>query len=405
MQKKLSSLITVVLFLIMLTAPTLLYFTIGENTENALDEKRALAGMPECFHNAYLQDIEKWYNDHAPYRISLITFLLEQTQKYSAAYRSKIRPALSALMTPSWYNEEYKQWAGIKEPYLAPMEDYLVNYGREDWLYYTGDNSIGFFTGSNLLDPEEMVKWGEAFQELQKCCEAKGIRLVYFVPPNKEQVYPEYMASYRIENLPKREEIINEYMQQKGLPFTYGLEVLKSHKTDRTIYYKQDSHWNEIGAFAATMKIYEMLGMPVTALEDIEVRNTEKTGGDLSNFCGYATTYPDYDVIYKPEVSYTFESYRDGYIEIFHSDSENEHNLVLIGDSMRNGNKDYLARDFRQSTILFRNYIEEPEVTEALLALKEGDVLLLQIGERHDQAIYDVTQYLLGLLQEQNGNK
>ena len=207
-KKDIISLITAALFLLLLTVPTILYVTVGENTDEVLEEKRTLAELPAEFHNDYFRDLETWYNDHTPYRMTLITFLLEQSQKYSAFYRNEIRPVLSALFTPAWYNEAYKEWTGLDQPYLVPMEDYLVTYGREDWLYYTGENSVGFFTGNNLLAPEVMEQWKDAFLALTELCREKGIRLVYMVPANKEQIYPEYMASYHIENLPKREEII-----------------------------------------------------------------------------------------------------------------------------------------------------------------------------------------------------
>ena len=401
MKKNLISTITISLFLILLILPTLLYAVIGENTEEALEEKRELTSFPKGFRNNWFKDFEAWYNDHAPYRISLITLQLETTQKYSAFYRGRILPGLSQLFTPDWYNDEYKKWTGLDLPYLAPMEDYLVNYGRDEWLFYTGDNSVGFYTGSNLLAPEDMEQWKDTFAAFRDLCEEKGIHLLYVITSNKEQVYPEYMASYRIKNLPKREQIIARYMAENDIPFIYLQPDMAANKDKYRVYFQQDSHWTVVGAFIGAMKVYETLGMPVTPLEDVTIINTEKTGGDLSNFSGFATTYPDYQLIYKPEISYTVESFNDGNIEIFHSDSPSEHDLILISDSMRDYNKDYYARDFRQSVVLFRHEYEDPIVTEAVLSLKEGDTLLFQVGERHDESVYNMTRYLLDLMQNE----
>lgn len=390
--------IIILIFLILLFAPTLLYFVIGENTEAVLDEKRTLTEMPDHFSNDYFPQIENWYNDHAPYRISLITYQMEGTQLYSVFFRNRIRPLLSSLMTPYWYNDEYKQWTGLDLPYLVPMEDYLVDYGRDDWLFYGGENSVGFFRGTNLLAPDEMEKWKDSFLALKDLCSKKGIELVFLVPPNKEQVYPEYMASYRIENLPKREEIIYQYMKENGLPFIYPLESLKAYKDQYRVYQQQDSHWNDVGGYIAFSKIFEALGKQTIPVNDLQVNTFIRTGGDISNFCGYATDYTDYKVTYKPEINYTVETYNDGNIEIFHSDSKNEQKIVLIGDSMRDYNKDYFAKEFSKAVVLFRTDLEDPVVTNELLSLKEGDALVLQIGERHDEAMYNVTNYLLSLL-------
>ena len=398
MKTNIFSRLSILLFILLLILPTLLYFTIGENTAQTLEEKRSLAEFPDHFDENYFNNLESWYNDHAPYRISLITLQKQLAQKYNGFYRNRIHPILSASLTPDWYNEEYKQWTGLNTPYLAPMEDYLVEYGREDWLYYNGDNSTGFFRGNNLLDPDELPHWKDAFASLQNLCEGKGIRLAYLIVPNKEQVYPEYMASYKIENLPKREERIYQYLAENHIPILYPLEDFKELKADHTIYFQQDSHWNQIGAYYAMTKVYELLGMPAIPLNEVQISETTKTGGDLSNFSGYATQYPDYLITYKPEITFTTESYNDGRLEIFTSSAETENDLVLIGDSMRDYNKDFYARDFKKSTILFRSELEDPIVTNALLEMKAGDVLLLQITERHDEAAYNVTQYLLELL-------
>lgn len=392
--------LSILLFALLLILPTLLYFTIGENTDQTLEEKRSLTEFPDHFDENFFNDLESWYNDHAPYRITMITLQKQLAQKYNGFYRNRIHPILSASFTPDWYNEEYKQWAGVSMPYLAPMEDYLVEYGRDDWLYYNGDNSTGFFRGNNLMDPDELPHWKDAFASLQKLCEEKGIRLAYLIVPNKEQVYPEYMASYKIENLPKREERIYQYLAESGIPVLYPLEDFKELKADRTIYFQQDSHWNQIGAYYAMTKVYELLGMPAIPLNEVQISQTTKRGGDLSNFCGYAAEYPDYTITYKPEVTYTIESHNDGRLEIFTSSAETENNLILIGDSMRDYNKDFYARDFKKSTILFRSELEDPIVTNVLLDMKAGDVLLLQITERHDEAAYNVTQYLLERLKD-----
>lgn len=405
MKKNLPSWISIIIFLTLLIAPTLLYFFIGENTEEMLEEKRGLAELPERFSESFFTDLENWYNDHAPYRLTVITAQKQLAQNYNGYYRNRIRPVLSAYFTPSWYNEEYKRWAGLDVPYLAPMEDGLVEYGRDDWLYYNGENSTGFYRGNNLLDPEELPHWKDAFASLQKICDEKGIRLAYLIVPNKEQIYPEFMASYKIENLPKREEIIYEYMAQNGVPILYPLKDFLQLKTDRTIYLQQDSHWNQIGAYYAMTKVYELLGMSAPSLDDVQISQTVKRGNDLSNFTGYATDYLDYILSYKPEITCTAESLNDGRLEIFTSSAGTGHNMVLIGDSMRDYNKDFYARDFDKSTVLFRTELEDPVVTRELLDMKAGDVLLIQITERHDEAILDVTRYLLSLLADQtSGN-
>ena len=66
MKTNIFSRLSILLFILLLILPTLLYFTIGENTAQTLEEKRSLAEFPDHFDENYFNNLESWYNDHAP---------------------------------------------------------------------------------------------------------------------------------------------------------------------------------------------------------------------------------------------------------------------------------------------------------------------------------------------------
>ena len=184
-------------------------------------------------------------------------------------------------------------------------------------------------------------------------------------------------------------------MSKKGIPFVYPLDELNDYKDQYAVYYQQDTHWNFVGAYIAVMQLYEHLGLPVTPIEELPVKVKDKTGGDLSNFCGYSTTYTDYSVAYKPEINYSVEKYFNGDVEIFTSDSDNDRNIIVISDSFRTACKNYLAKDFKKSCILHRRKMNEEIVVQFLQNLKEGDVILLLSVERYDDSYVNTTRSLL----------
>ena len=237
----------------------------------------------------------------------------------------------------------------------------------------------------------------DLFLQLYNVCQKKGIQLVYLTGPNKEQMYTEKMPSYYIANLPKREELFANYLIEKGVPYIYPLNKLSSYKDQYAVYYQQDTR-NEVGAYLAVMEVYKQLGLPVTPIEDIEVNIKEKKGGDLSDFCGYSTTYTDYSVVYKPDINYSVESIFEGNVDIFNSDNGNNRNMVIIGDSFRNACKTYFAKDFKNTVVLHRGKINEEIVIQSLQNLKAGDVLLILAVERYDNSHVDVTKRLLEIL-------
>ena len=66
--------------------------------------------------------------------------------------------------------------------------------------------------------------------------------------------------------------------------------------------------------------------------------------------------------------------------------------IVFIGDSFRNYVRPFLAKDFKETTVLYYNNIAEVEAE--LKALGEGDVLVISCVERsgakHDQIAKDI---------------
>lgn len=402
MRKQFFPVLLSIIFISLLVIPTVLFFTIGENTDKALDEKRELTEFPTRLKNRYFSDLELWYNDHAPYRISLITFQKKLNQSYSASYRNNIHPIVSELLTPSWYkSRNYQNRSNAKLPFLAPIEDGNVSYGRDKWLFYLGDNSLGYYNGTNCLSEESMLERKIAFQELNSICNDKGIKLVIFSAPNKEQVYSEKMPSYYIDSEVKRELLFRDYMKDSGVLFLYPLEELITGKDNYETYYQQDTHWNYIGAYIGVTEIYKALGMPYVPLQDVEVIKTERIGGDLSNFCGYKSDYMDYSIPYKPDISVSIESYEDGRLERYFSSADTSARIVMVSDSFRSASKVFLTKDFTESTVLHQDQLEKDITVNALKELSEGDVLLLLRVERYDDGLFGAAKRIVEIMKSE----
>ena len=385
MRRKIIPTLFCVLFAALLTVPTIAYLVFGENTENVLDEKRELAAWPERLSNDYFQRVETWYNDNTPYRMSLITFQKDKKQAYSAVYRDKLHPLISEWFTPAWYTDpDYQERVPGRMPYFAPIEDEKSVYGRNGWLFYTNEHNIDYFRANNPLSAEDMQQWKEWYQELDAICEARGIQLAVMLAPNKEQVYGEYVPSYYIEPKGKRAQVFCDYMKDSGVVYQYPLQTLLSEKANYPVYYQQDTHWNALGAYLSVVEMYKALELPYTPLSQVEIVEKEKVGGDLSNFCGYATKYTDYEVNYKPDVQVSCTGILNGKVEFFTSSAPTEKKIVVVSDSFRTAAKEFLAKDFAKATVLHTDQIEEEEVVKALSELGDGDVLFLMRGERYD---------------------
>lgn len=249
----------------------------------------------------------------------------------------------------------------VSSGYLAPQYGGVAIYGRCDWLFYSGDGSESYYQGTNLLSSSEMASWKNTFERLQNACDKKGITLVIMVAPNKEQIYSEYMPTYKIATDEKRQDRFLAYMQKNSsVKYLYPYNDLITAKYFYDVFYKQDTHWNAIGGFMGSMALYRALGMSTTNLFDLNITEHTRFGGDLSNFSGFTSEYTDYIVNYKPEVKTSvqyFENSTGGENELcqYTSDSANDAKIVVIADSFRHAMSQYISKDFARATISHRS--------------------------------------------------
>ena len=164
-----------------------------------------------------------------------IKFKTALSQKYESSYRNGLGTKMSEWFAPSWYKtaksdteEEEPETepetetepeiietpceevdifatkgiqggyenilAGIPTvpddlPYMAPQEMSYAIFGRDDWLFYTGENALPYYLGTNVLSEEEMASFKDCFENLDEICEGIGVRLVILVCPNKSRTH------------------------------------------------------------------------------------------------------------------------------------------------------------------------------------------------------------------------
>ena len=300
--------------------------------------------------------------------------------------------------------------------------------GIHDWYFYAGDNSVGYYQGDNVLSEDECAAWASIYEELHQICEEKGIKVAFLIPPNKEQVYGEYMPSGLtvVDDSAKREPVFVKYLKEHNSPihYVYPLSQLKSGKILYETYLQQDTHWNSVGGFIGAMQVYASLGMPTTGLQNVEVELTDYASGDLVSLgVGPASHYTGYSVNYKPEITVTQTySYSNNVVggnvdpnselRILESDASTTAKAVIIGDSFRHAIAPYIAKDFSKVTVTHRGdfytvsstvmgpdgQVKESGETvmqNALRELEAGDLLLIMAVERYDQSNVDMARLVI----------
>ena len=365
------------------------------------------------------------------------------SRSYESIYRKEIFPKLSQLFIPEWAKQpEVKPEsepqtvpqgsAGVdpdahipdadkpkglldgvpqvpegQDYYPLYIEDHMIVYGRDNWLFTAGDgsSSLEYFAGTNILAEEDLAYCAEVLNTLYEICNAKGVELVMEVGPNKEQVYPEFFPSVTVENNQKRLLLLEQYLHENcSAPFVYPIRELAAHKDQYDTYWKYDTHWNTTGSYIGMKAIYEALGRPIS--DKYAVMRTEETNrGDLAGITGYTDPYTDYITEYKPNISVETEVYCDWEYDIddygkrYISSAQNERKLFVCGDSFRVSLAAHMCKDYKYTDVVHRDIVGLEIPVERLQALTEGDTLVLVCVERWDYYMFGVIPVIIEAMQ------
>ncbi len=287
-----------------------------------------------------------------------------------------------------------------KEPVI---HNQTVIEGREKWLFYALDSSIADYQGTNLMSENKMRRYLLKLNELHLLCEEKGKRVYYLIPPNKEQVYPEYMPDYPVQETYKRLPRLVDYIRaNSGVRISYPLHELSVEKGICRTYLRNDTHWTNCGAYVGAQTLYQMMGLPLSPLIGQARSEIPVPDGDLIHLGRlpkeeYEGDF-DYIVNYKPEILCVSpqESRFNELVYMSASTSENLCRAVVIGDSYALKMTPFLMKDFSHLMVVHRNLVHEPLVEQTI---READVIVIETLERLSHTLPATTEEVKMILQ------
>ncbi len=314
-------------FVLSLTAPTLLYPLVKDHLDQTNYENRTLASFPELS-LANLEQIpvqfEAFYNDHVPFKNLFV--------------RAKTKIDLELLGESSVST---------------------VTVGKDNWLFYTveekGEDALADYQRTNLYTDDEIAAIGGQIRDAKEWLDARGIRFFVFEAPNKETIYGEYMPDkIRTYGEQSRLDQAIPQLREMGLPIQDLKPALLEAKENWQIYYKYDTHWNQLGSFVGSQEIAQALTGTSIPLSDLTVAESGTCSGDMARMLNLAGEYSD-DVEYViadylPEIQFERTEENDqGTFAVFESNAPNDRTLLLVGDSFSQGLKYYLPKLYQTS--------------------------------------------------------
>ena len=99
------------------------------------------------------------------------------------------------------------------------------------------------------------------YQKYSSALDERKIPFLYVIVPGKENVYPEYLSDeITITHQPRsREQLVTSLSKKSNFPTLDLTKTLLHAKKKKQIYFKNDTHWNQMGAYVGYVQIMQEL--------------------------------------------------------------------------------------------------------------------------------------------------
>lgn len=121
-----------------------------------------------------------------------------------------------------------------------------------------------------------------------------GIDFYILSIPNKSSVYPEYMPdTIERKDTTSRTDLLMKYLEENtDLNVVDAKTTLVKAKKKKPVYYKSDTHFNQIGAFVTVQTLKDKIDGKTDSLKDVKFgKITNHYSGDLARLCDMQDTF------------------------------------------------------------------------------------------------------------------
>jgi hypothetical protein len=277
----------------------------------------------------------------------------------------------------------------------TPLPDIVA--GKEGWLFYNGTNdgsSLEDYYGLAGFTSHQLSAIKENMARLRREAASRNILLILVIAPSKHTVYEEYLPT-RVSMMKGAPSRVDQLCSAWGRDDTHAcfidarnFLITAKKEMNYPLYYRTDSHWNNLGAFLVYSEIMKEVKtrypkVKALTLADFSLSSTRVSGRDLAQMINMATLLSDTQVTLKPlrPSAATLSSAPYAFSTAFRSevrDYKGPH-LVAFGDSFLQYMIPYLSESFSRGL-----YLASPLTMDFSVIDKEKpDVVIVELAERY----------------------
>lgn len=286
---------------------------------------------------------------------------------------------------PTKYEDYYNDYLPFKNQILNCRGLFYLNIlhstssskhiilGKDNWLFYSNptqpDNPIGDFRNFNYYSQSDSEFIKNKLLKTRDYLASKNTDFYILVLPNKENVYSDYMPKMIKQNsnrsLSKTEILLYKFKANTDLNIIYPKKELIDGRKICDTYYKNDTHWNNYGAYLGTIELMKKLDSNFYVEEPKISIGDESPYKDLARLNHlFYTSSPKIviDNFYNTVTSTLIDEDGVNY-KVYKSNGPYDKTMVLVGDSFGAVMIDYLSKLYTTFIYVNRNYCK-PEMLE-----------------------------------------
>lgn len=279
-----------------------------------------------------------------------------------------------------------------------PMSDVTKKsgyQGKKNWLFYNEENLFDFYFKRNLMTEEALDRYTEKLTSIRDWCETQGIKFIFFIAPNKHEIYEEYFPYHRPEGETVTNQIVNRLKKANICVIYPKANILhKKEETKKILYYERDTHWNNLGAYYGAQPLIDSIQQQFSEIkyDTISYKFQEEKifGGDIENIISApkrAMTQFVYDCYLngiKQDSLFTCNTTDRNHIITWSKSTYPK--LLMYRDSFATALYQFLAPYFSTSEFLWQDLRNSEK---EFILQEKPDLLILEVAERK-------VTYLLG---------
>jgi hypothetical protein len=253
-----------------------------------------------------------------------------------------------------------------------------IVFGSDAWLFYTDESdnpgTMANFRGKLRFTDAEVQHLERELIAMRDALSVCGIHALVAVAPNKQSIYGEYLfvtdrhVKTAIDDLLSR---MSPEAHAMLLDLRPALRAAKVREANFLLYYKTDTHWNQLGAFYAYHTIIETLAktmaipnLPLASLDQFTLY-VQPYDGDIPAILRAGPWFSDAGIQMRPKANPAVPPEAG--------------QMVLLGDSFAKALGPYFRSHF--SDIRFVPFVNTGAALEG--AHPKPSLVLLEIVERY----------------------